>query len=275
MEVEDEAESRRKLDEKKKKLQTEIRDVDRLSFVSKEMQESVMESLQHQLQDVEKRRHDLMLEHQKVQKRSQRIQSTQKENAAAEEEVQGLRDEVKQKEERILFLSVMVEKKDGGCRHGSRTSGVAGRRREKRQQCFADWRQLLLQCVLRWVQTRSMPLPMLSSKGSWKVEQFRGRCQEEMKEEGIVKMNKSKTESVSSWCYQRQAGSLKVHRLVVWSLIFLLFGEHLAKAEVQEDQAHKGIAREVHPDLQDGTTKEELTIWEDWCIQQKKERKHS
>ena len=35
MEVEDEAESSRKLDEQKKKLQKELRDVDRLSFVAK------------------------------------------------------------------------------------------------------------------------------------------------------------------------------------------------------------------------------------------------
>ena len=77
MEVEDEVESRRKLDEPRKKLQMELRDVDRLSFVSKEMQESIMESLQHQMQEVEKRRHDLMPEHQKFQKMSQKIQSIQ------------------------------------------------------------------------------------------------------------------------------------------------------------------------------------------------------
>ena len=58
-----------------------------------------------------------MLEHQKFQKRSQNIQSIQdkrkhmqKENAASEEEVLKQRDEVKQKEERILFLSDKVEK---------------------------------------------------------------------------------------------------------------------------------------------------------------------
>ena len=77
MEVEDEAESRRKQDEQQKKLQKELRDVDRLSFVTEEMQESIMESLQHQLQEVEKRRHDLMPAHQKFQKRSQKIQSIQ------------------------------------------------------------------------------------------------------------------------------------------------------------------------------------------------------
>ena len=45
MEVEDETERRKKLHDQKKKLQKELRDVDRLSFVSKEMQESNKESL--------------------------------------------------------------------------------------------------------------------------------------------------------------------------------------------------------------------------------------
>ena len=44
---------------------------------SKEMQENLMESMQHQLQEVEKRRIDLMPEHQKVQKMAQKIQSNQ------------------------------------------------------------------------------------------------------------------------------------------------------------------------------------------------------
>ena len=55
MEVEDEAESRRKLDEQKKKLQKDLREIDRLSCVSKEMHKSIRESLQHQLQEVEKK----------------------------------------------------------------------------------------------------------------------------------------------------------------------------------------------------------------------------
>ena len=55
MEVEDETESRRKLDEQKKKLQKELRDVDRLSSVSQEMQENIKDSLQHQLHEVEKK----------------------------------------------------------------------------------------------------------------------------------------------------------------------------------------------------------------------------
>ena len=50
---------------------------------------------------------------------------------------------------------------------------------------MAGWRPYgskLLLCVLQWAQTRSMSWPMLSSIGSRKVEQFRSRCQEEMKE---------------------------------------------------------------------------------------------
>ena len=39
MENEDDAECRRKLDEKRKKIQKELREVERLSFASKEMQE--------------------------------------------------------------------------------------------------------------------------------------------------------------------------------------------------------------------------------------------
>ena len=35
---------------------------------------------------------------------------------------------------------------------------------------------------------------------------------------------------------------------------------------VQEDQAHKGIAREVHPDLQDGTP----WMRKKWCLKKKK-----
>ena len=48
VEVEDEAESRRKLDEQKK-LQKDLREVERLWCVSKDMQESIRESLQQKL----------------------------------------------------------------------------------------------------------------------------------------------------------------------------------------------------------------------------------
>ena len=117
MEVEDEIESRKKLDEQKKKLQKEQREADRLSFVSNDIQEILKESLQHQLQEVEKRRNDLMPVHQKVQKRSQKIQSLQdrrrnlqKESTAAQKEMRKLQEEIRQKEERHLFFSKNIDK---------------------------------------------------------------------------------------------------------------------------------------------------------------------
>ena len=140
MEVEDEAECPRKLVEQRKKMQKELREVDRLPFASKEMQESLKESLQHQLQDVEKGLNDLMPEHQKAQKRTHKIQSLQdklrnlqKESLAAKEEMRKLREEIELKEERFRLLADRVDKKHNGrCGDGSRASRIAGWRRKKR-----------------------------------------------------------------------------------------------------------------------------------------------
>ena len=98
-------------------MQKELREIDRLSFVSKEMQENLKESLQHQLQEVEKRRNDLMPEHQKTQKRTQKIHSLQdtrrnlqKESLPAEVEMRKLREEIDWKEERFRPLTDKVDK---------------------------------------------------------------------------------------------------------------------------------------------------------------------
>ena len=133
MEVEDEAECRRKLDEQMKKKQKELREVDRLSFLSKEMQESLKESLQHQLQGVEKRRNDPMPEHQKAQNSTQKIQSyqdkrrnLQKESMAAKQDMRKLREEIERKEERFRLLFDKVGKTNGRCGDGGIASSVIG-----------------------------------------------------------------------------------------------------------------------------------------------------
>ena len=59
----DEIESRKKLDEQRKKLQEELRDVGNSHVCPKEVQDSLKNDLQQQLQEVEQRRHDLMPEH--------------------------------------------------------------------------------------------------------------------------------------------------------------------------------------------------------------------
>ena len=64
---------------------------------------------------------------------------------------------------------------------------------------------------------------------------------------------------------ERRRNRFKVHRRVVWSLIFLLFGVYLAKPEVQE----------AHQELHDGTPwmKKGMAILEDWWVPPKKKRK--
>ena len=68
-EVEDEIESRKKLDEQKEKMQKELREIEKFSCVPKEAQESLKSNLQQQLQE-------------------------QKESTAAEEKIRKLREDV-------------------------------------------------------------------------------------------------------------------------------------------------------------------------------------
>ena len=98
--MEDEVESRKKLDEQMKRLQRQLREVERFTDVPQDVQSSIKENLQQQLQDVEQKRNDLLPEHQRVQKRSQKIQSIQdkkrnmqKETVAALEEVRMIRED--------------------------------------------------------------------------------------------------------------------------------------------------------------------------------------
>ena len=107
----------KKLDEQRRKLQNELREIEKFSCLSKEVQERLKSNLQQQLQEVEQRRCDLMPEHQKVQKRLQKIQSIQdrrrnlqKESAAAQEEMRKIREEKDRSEERFRKLSDKVDK---------------------------------------------------------------------------------------------------------------------------------------------------------------------
>ena len=120
----------KKLDEQKRKLQRELRDIEKFSCVPKEFQENLKSNLQHQLQEVEQRRHDIMPEHQRAQTRLQDIQSIQdkrnfqKDSTAAEEEMRKLQEELKQKEERSFFC---------------RTKFIRTRQQNFRKQVIAAW----------------------------------------------------------------------------------------------------------------------------------------
>ena len=73
------------------------------------------------------------------------------------------------------------------------------------------------------------------------------RCQG--REEGIrnSENEQDKVKPVSSWCYQRQAGSMKALQRVAWSLIFLVFGVHMVNAEEQGSQAQKMSEKDHYP----------------------------
>ena len=73
MDVE-EIQSRKKLDEQNRKLQKELRDIEKFSCLSKEVQESLKCNLQQQLQEVEQGRHD-SCQRQKVNKKHKRCKA--------------------------------------------------------------------------------------------------------------------------------------------------------------------------------------------------------
>ena len=72
------------------------------------------------------------------------------------------------------------------------------------------------------------------------------QLQEEQRRHDLMPEHQSKAEPVSGWCYQRQAGSMKALQRAVWSLIFLVFGVRMAKAEEPEIQAQKMSEKDLY-----------------------------
>ena len=152
MGVGDENENRKKFDEERKKLQKDLRKVEKLSCVPKEDRYRLKNDLQQRLLGVEQRRHDIVPDHQKVQKRSQKTQSIQdkrrnmqKENAAAQGEMRKIREENDRNEERFRQLSDKVVRQKWwmqkwrhsyrACRQGKKEEAVM-----RRRQVIAAWR---------------------------------------------------------------------------------------------------------------------------------------
>ena len=223
------------------------------------------------------KKNDLMPEHQKVQKRTQKIQSLkdkrknlQKERLAAKRRSGRRRSVTFSYRTKSISISRNGGRAFRDCRLEKKEEVVMHRKR-----LVAVWRRWWNR-FSPWERIRrglsSMPCVKYSSEDS-RPSPLPRICQGEKKEGELVKTNKSKAEPVSSWCYLGQAGSTKVHQRVVWSLIFIVFGTCLVKAKVQEYQANKEIAREDHPDhhgLQ--WLKKTMTVWEEWCLRQKRQK---
>ena len=105
---------------------------------AKEMQENLMESMQHQLQEVEKRRNDLMPEHKNLQKMAQKIQRKNYRKKAWRQEKKCGKSEKKLSGRKSASHSCRKsrQKHDGRCGNGSRASRIAGWRRKKWKQCI-------------------------------------------------------------------------------------------------------------------------------------------
>ena len=78
MEVDEEVDNRKKLDEQRKRLQKEFGGSDKFSDMDQMFRDGQDEKWKEELQEIEKKRSELLLEHQKMQKRSQKTQSLQK-----------------------------------------------------------------------------------------------------------------------------------------------------------------------------------------------------
>ena len=235
MEVEEEAESRKKLDAQMQRLQRQLRDVERFIDLSQETQSGITENLQRQLQEVEQERHDLLPEHQRVQKRSPKIQSgqdkkknMQSEMAAAEDQMWKIREEVDRNEERFRLLSDkvgrnrMAEAELQGLQAGEERRGSDA---SQTGDCCMEvvWQQFI-------------------ALGANRVEAMFQRYRD-----ATVTMNKNKVKPVSSWRYRCQDGLIKALQRVLWSLIFLGFGVHMVNTEEQGIQVRQMSEKELYP----------------------------
>ena len=77
MEVDAEGESKKQLEERKKRLQRQVRDIQKFTDMDTLLLEGQKERWQQELQEIEQKRNDLLPEHQKMQKRSQKLHSLQ------------------------------------------------------------------------------------------------------------------------------------------------------------------------------------------------------
>ena len=112
MEVGGETESEKNLDERKKKLQKPLRDIEKFTDMNKHIVEGPKEKWQQELQDIEQRRNDLLPEHQQMQKRSQKLQSLQdtkkqcqKDAGKWDEAMERVGDEIAEREARSQELA--------------------------------------------------------------------------------------------------------------------------------------------------------------------------
>ena len=125
MEVEEETDCKKKLDEQKKSLHRQLRDVEKFANMDPVFRDRQIEKWKEDLQEIERKGTELSLEHQKMQKTSQKLQSIQdkqrkyfKDACACEEEMQLLHQEMKERKTLFETRVPALSEKSGDCREG-------------------------------------------------------------------------------------------------------------------------------------------------------------
>ena len=152
MEVEEEMQSRKKLDEQRRNMQRQMRDIDKLTFMEPAVREVQKEKFVCLLQEVERKRTDLLAEHQKNTRRGRRSckacrtrkNNHLKEACASEEEMQKIDEEKEKMRARFQALSEKSGENPEGCKRSGRgDSDLASWRGKERKLCVAVKRMLL------------------------------------------------------------------------------------------------------------------------------------
>ena len=149
MEVE-EVDTKKKLDQRKKQLQKQLRDIEKFTDMCQSVVDEHKEKWQQELQDTEQKRNDLLPEDQSMQKRSPKLQSLQDKKETMPKglcngDMERIRDEIAERERGSAPRTgtKVPEHLLGRRRVGRRNPTLSSRRTKTKQLCVAVQRTRL------------------------------------------------------------------------------------------------------------------------------------
>ena len=108
--MEVEVENKKKLDEQRRRLQKQIREIEKFTDMDQTFRNSEREKWKERPLESEEKRSELLLEHQRMQKRSSKMHSIQdkkrkllKEAGACEEEMRKVKEEIDEREACMIW----------------------------------------------------------------------------------------------------------------------------------------------------------------------------
>ena len=123
MDIEEETNCKKKLDERKKHLQRQLRDIEKLADMEQVLRDRHKEGWKEELQEIERRNTELLPAHHKMQKRCQKLQSLQdkkkkylKDAGGCEEGMRMLHEENEERQARFQARCQTLSEKSGNFR---------------------------------------------------------------------------------------------------------------------------------------------------------------